>query len=356
MRQEAGPAAGTAQGHPEDGLGVLAGLRVAGVVAQHAVGRDHVIDVVRALLAAFDLPRDQMRDVQQGLGQHVQREVQTGEEAAVAPLAGIAALGTGTARVAAAVMTVAALFAGLLSGLFGQGRGSGAALAVDAAGKKAAFASLLAVDAAAGLHAAAAQAALAAHVTGPVAAARHAVAQRAVDEAFQIQPFGAGLAHGADLVDGELARQDDAAGAQVPGGLQALRMRDVGQGGEVDLALETGLPRQIQHGQILHDDAVGAHLTGQAMEETVGRRGLLRLDQHVHGHIDAGLFLVGQVGEARKVGKAEVLGLHAGRKVLQAQVHGVGAGGQGRGEALGVTGRGQDLRAFRGGQDDVTHA
>ena len=91
-----------------------------------------------------------MRDVQQGLGQHVQREVQTGEEAAVAPLAGIAALGTGTARVAAAVMTVAALFAGLLSGLFGQGRGSGAALAVDAA---------------AGLHAAAAQAALAAHVT-----------------------------------------------------------------------------------------------------------------------------------------------------------------------------------------------
>ena len=179
-----------------------------------------------------------------------------------------------------------------------------------------------------------------------------------MDEAFQIQPFGTGLAHGADLVDGELARQDDAAGAQVLGGLQALRVRDVGQGGEVDLALETGLPRQIQHGQILHDDAVGAHLPGQTMDETVGRRGLLRLDQHVHGHIDAGLFLVGQIGEARKVGKAEVLGLHTGREVLQAQVHGVGAGGQGRGEALGVTGRGQDLRAFRGrgGQDDVTHA
>lgn len=77
--------------------------------------------------------------------------------------------------------------------------------------------------------------------------------------------------HGADLVDGELARQDDAAGAQVLGGLQALRVRDVGQGGEVDLALETGLPRQIQHGQILHDDAVGAHLPGQTMDETVGR-------------------------------------------------------------------------------------
>ena len=284
-----------------------------------------------------------MRDVQQGLGQHVQRKVQTGEEAAVAPLAGVAALGPGTAHVAAAVTTVAALFAGLLFGLFGHGRGSGAALTVDAA---------------TGLHAAAAQAALAAHVAGPVAAPRHAVAQRAVDEAFQIQPFGTGLAHGADLVDGELARQDDAAGAQVLGGLQALRVRDVGQGGEVDLALETGLPRQIQHGQILHDDAVGAHLPGQTMDETVGRRGLLRLDQHVHGHIDAGLFLVGQVGEARKVGKAEVLGLHAGREVLQAKVHGVGAGGQGRGEALGVTGRGQDLRAFRGrgGQDDVTHA
>ena len=347
MRQEAGPAAGTAQGHLEDGLGILADLRVAGIVAQHAIGRDHMIDVVRALLAAFDLPRDQMRDMQQGLGQHVQREVQTGEETPVAALAGIAALGPGAARVTTAVTAVAALFPPLFAGLL-----------LRLSGKTGRRRAALAVDTAAGLHAAAAQAALAAHVAGPVAAAGHAVAERAVDETFQIQPFGAGLAHGADLVDGELARQDDAAGSQIPGGLQALRMGDVGQGGEVDLALETGLPRQIQHGQVLHDDAVGPHLPRQAVDEAVGGRGLLRFDQHVHGHIDAGLLLVGQVREARKVGEAEVLGLHAGRKVLQAQIHGVGAGGQGRGEALGVAGRGQDLRAFRGGggQDDVAHA
>lgn len=93
------------------------------------------------------------------------------------PLPGLLRWGRGRRMVAAAVTTVAALFAGLLFGLFGHGRGSGAALTVDAA---------------AGLHAAAAQAAFAAHVAGPVTAARHAVAQRAVDEAFQIQPFGTG--------------------------------------------------------------------------------------------------------------------------------------------------------------------
>lgn len=43
---------------------------------------------------------------------------------------------------------------------------------------------------------------------------------------------------------------------------QRFGVGQVGQGGQKQPALETGLPGQIQHGQILDDQAVRAHLAG----------------------------------------------------------------------------------------------
>ena len=233
LGQKARPAAGAAQGHFQNFLGGLAGLGVAGVVPQHAVGRDHMVDVMRAFFAAFDFPGYQVRDVQQGLGQHVQGKVQAGEKAPAvflaarrgAHLAGGPVLALERADVAGgpAVAPVARLFPVAAGGF--------ALLVFRIAEKGLGRRAALAVDAAAGLHATAAQAAFAAHVAGPVATPGHTVAQGPVDEAFQVEALGAGFAHAPDFVDGQLARQDDAVRAQGFGLSQRFGMGQIGQGG-----------------------------------------------------------------------------------------------------------------------------
>ena len=115
--------------------------RVPGVVAQKAVGRHGVIDVVRPFLAPLDLPGGEVRHVQQGLDERAQFQVPAGEQAA-RPLGAAAALaGRRVARVTAA-RAPARAFGGRL-------RREPPPLPVNAP---------------AGLDAAAAQAALAAHI------------------------------------------------------------------------------------------------------------------------------------------------------------------------------------------------
>jgi hypothetical protein len=123
-------------------------------------------------------------------------------------------------------------------------------------------------------------------------------------------------------------------------------MGEVGQGGEEEAALKSRLPGQIQEGQVLDNQAVGAHLPGQAGGQAVGLGGLVGLEQGVHGHIDARAGSVGQIRKARKLGKAEVFGLHPGGKVFQPQVYGVGPGGQSGQKGGGVPGRSEDFRAL----------
>ena len=131
-------------------------------------------------------------------------------------------------------------------------------------------------------------------------------------KAFKIKPFGAGLAHGADFVDGKLARQDNAVSAELFGLNEAFGVGEVGKGGEKKPALKARLTRQIEHGQILHDEPVGPDLTGKARRQAIGLSRFARFDQGVHGHIDARVFSVREVCEARKFRQAKIFRLHAG--------------------------------------------
>ena len=293
LRQEPGAGRRTAQRHFENLFGVLAGLRIVRVVAQHLVGRDDMIDVVRPLLAAFDLPAIEVRDVGNGLGEHVQREVEAGEEPP-----GMAAL---------------------------------------------------LVHAAAGLHAPAPQAALAAHVARPVAAARNAPAQRTVDEAFQVEALGAGFAHAPDFVDGQLARQDDAVRAQFLRRQQGCGMRQIGERGQEQAALVSGLTREREQAGVLNDQAVRLHVAGETGDEASGGGHVVGLHQRVEGDVDAPVVLVGEFDHAGKLGGTEVVRLHAGGKMFEAEVYGVGSGGHRREERLRIARRGENLRLARHG-------
>ncbi len=205
----------------------------------------------------------------------------------------------------------------------------------------------LLVDAPAGLDAAPAQAALAAHIARPVAAAGHAVAERALDKAFQIESLRAGRAHGADLVDGKLPRQDDAVGAQFFGFPQGQRVRDIGERGKEESPREPRLPGKVKQPRVLDDQAVGPHPGGKPGNEPPGGAALPGFDQGVHGYIDAAASFVGQVGEARKLAGAEIFRLHACGKMLESHIERVGSGGQGGEERGGVPRGREDLRPGR---------
>ena len=135
-----------------------------------------------------------------------------------------------------------------------------------------------------------------------------------------------------------------------------MRAGEIGQRGEEEPSLETGLPGYVHKGQVLHDEPVRLHLPGQPVDEAVGGRRFAGFDQRIHGHIDAGLFAVGKVGQTGELGQAEVLRLHTGGKMLEAQIDGVGSGGKARQEGGRIAGRGQDLGALRRGQGEVMHS
>ena len=243
---------------------------------------------MRPLLAALNLPAAQVRDVRDGFGKHVQREIEAGEE----PPGMVALL----------------------------------------------------VYAAAGLHAAPAQAALAAHIARPVAAARDAPAQRAVDEHFQIQPFGTGGGNLLYLVDGQFAGQDDTVRAKLLRGQQRRGMRQIGERGKEQAALVSGLTGKGQHAGILNDQAVRLHVAGKAGDEASCGGHVVRLHQRIEGDVDAPAVLVGELDHAGKLGGTEVVRLHTGGEMFEAEVYGVSSGGHRREKRLRIARRGEDLR------------
>ncbi len=153
----------------------------------------------------------------------------------------------------------------------------------------------LAVDAAAGLYAAAAQAAFATHIAGPVTTAGNTIAQRAVHKAFKVKPFGAGFTHEAYFINRKFARQNNTAGPKLFCFHKGAGMGEVGQGRKKNAAFKTGLTRQIKYGKVLHDKAIGAHLICQPLDKAVGGGRLVRLDERIHGHVNAGIFGMGQI-------------------------------------------------------------
>ena len=235
---------------------ILLRLRVAGVVPQQAVAGDHVVDVVRALLAPLDLPGPDLGDPHQHLDQDVHAQVE--------------------------------------------------------AGKQAPAVALLGVDAAAGLDAAPAQPAAPPQEAAPVAAARHPVAERPVNEGLQIQGGRAGLGHRLHLVHRELARQHDAVDRELFGHeLQRRREAHVGKRRPVHLAGEPRLPHESRHRQVLHDDRIRPHVAGELVQDPPDRVQLVRLDQGVEGDVDPRAFAVRERGEGSQLLEGEVLGLHA---------------------------------------------
>ena len=133
-----------------------------------------------------------------------------------------------------------------------------------------------------------------------------------MDEALEHHAVGAGFGHLAYLVDGKLPREHDAVCTQSLGLLKGFGMGEVGQRGERDGASVAGLARHVDHGQILDDEAIAAHLGLQTVDEAEGRVELLLLDKRVHGHRDPAACLVGEVRQLRELGQAEVFRLHAG--------------------------------------------
>ena len=208
------------------------------------------------------------------------------------------------------------------------------------------FLVLLLILAAAGLNAATAQSALATQIARPVAAARDRIAQGAVHKDFQAQAFGAVGGDGFDLVYGQLAGQDQPVHAQRQNLRQTGDGAAVGQGREVQLALESSLPRQGRQAQILYDECVRTHLPGQAMDEPTGLVQFRGLEQVVHGHMHPDALGVRQLGQGRKLGQGKILCLHARGKVLEAAIYGVGSGSDGGQKAVGVTGRGENFGIF----------
>ena len=165
-----------------------------------------------------------------------------------------------------------------------------------------------------------------------------------MDEHFQIQPFGAGGGNLLHLVDGQFAGQDDAIRAEFLRGQQRRGMRQVGERGEEQAALVSRLAGKGQHAGILNDQAVRLHIAGEAGDEASCGGHVVGLHQRVEGDVDAPAVLVGELDHAGKLGGTEVVRLHTGGEMLEAEVYGVGSGGHRREKRLRIARRGEDLR------------
>ena len=71
---------------------------------------------------------------------------------------------------------------------------------------------------------------------------------------------------------------------------------------------------------------------------------VVRLHQRIEGDVDAPAVLVGKLDHAGKLGGTEVVRLHTGGEMFEAEVYGVGSGGHRREKRLRIARRGEDLR------------
>ena len=170
-----------------------------------------------------------------------------------------------------------------------------------------------------------------------------------MDEQLKVQPFGTGGGNLLDLVDGEFTRQDDAVRAQLLRRQQGRGMRQVGERGQKQAALISRLTSEGQQAGVLNDQAVRLHVAGETGDEASGGGHVVGLHQRVEGDVDAPVVLVGEFDHAGKLGGTEVVRLHAGGKMFEAEVYGVGSGGHRREERLRIARRGENLRLARHG-------
>ena len=161
---------------------------------------------------------------------------------------------------------------------------------------------------------------------------RPAHAQGSVDEALELE-IGA-LREEPDLLDGQLARQDDAGDPEL--------LRDTGSLGAGDGHLRRGVERELradragepQRAQILHEDGVGSR-AGNGRERLLGERKLAVEDQGVEGDESLDSLAMEEIEDARQILDGEVVRARPRvEAAAQAEIDGIGAGRHRRTQAL----------------------
>ncbi len=174
------------------------------------------------------------------------------------------------------------------------------------------------------------------------ALARVGDAERAVHEDLQLH--GGRAADRGDLVDRELAGEDHARRAEL---LRELDGRGVGARhlrGRVDRQPGGERAGEAGEAEVLHDDRVGGGL-GAGVDRGLDERQLVVEDQGVQGDVAAHPVVVQRAQRGAERGGVEVPRAGAGVQALQAEVDGVGARADGRGEGGLVAGGREDLGA-----------
>ncbi len=177
------------------------------------------------------------------------------------------------------------------------------------------------------------------------AAAAVSNAHGAVDKGFQLQALGQGIAQRGDALQAELARKDDALGAQRPVKVQGGgRVENVGLGADVNVQPRRRLPHGQRRAHVGHNGGVYAGVLRKP--RAAGQPGQVVVrGQDVERHIEA---------HAMRVRKGDGLGQAVGVKVGcglaqpvtgHAAVHGVRAKAHRRLQLLPSARRGQKLHA-----------
>ena len=154
-----------------------------------------------------------------------------------------------------------------------------------------------------------------------------------------------GLAHRADLVQRQFARQDHAVEALLGQQVAAARRSDVHLGGGVQFQLRKVVARHFEHAQVLHDDTVRPHAV-QVLQHLPDAVGLALLEHGVHRDVHFLLAVAAGVYGGLELVEGEIGRAHARVEAAQAEIDGVGAFADGCVERFGVAGRSQEFYGF----------
>ncbi|KAF5049476.1 hypothetical protein DSECCO2_439450 [anaerobic digester metagenome] len=182
------------------------------------------------------------------------------------------------------------------------------------------------------------------------AAAGHGHAHGAVhkDLEFEVGHLGD---HGPDAGCAQFAGHVDAARAQIAPEGGRGGVGGVGLGGDVDGDVRRAAPGHGRDARVGDDDAVHGDVR-KFRQVGLDTGQMLFAGQEVEGEIDLGAPAVGQFHGATQLREGEAFGLGAQAQGAAAQVHRVGAVGQGRGQLVRVAGRGEKFgERFGHGQE-----
>ena len=164
-------------------------------------------------------------------------------------------------------------------------------------------------------------------------------AQRAMHKHFQLA--GGRGADGADVVQGEFAGQHHAADPKLLRQVDAFGAGQAHLRAAVDGQVGGDLPRQLGHGHVLHDDAVGAG-GGDVGQSAHGFIQFVVEDEGVEGDVAFDAALVERAHHVGQFAEGEA-DFGAGGEVVEAKVDGVGAGFDGGVQLGPVAGRTHDF-------------